>query len=333
MKNNIIPKVSIIIPIFNSEKYISKCLKNLVINNTDLIEIILVDDGSTDNSPKICDDFTKRYSFIKTVHTQNKGVAHARNVGLDFATGEWIAWVDSDDAVFNGYVEIITKLAKLNVADIYEFDYSLVSENITLNKKINFDSNKLSKISKKMAMLELPQYNRGNFLWCRLFKSALLKDLRFPENNNCEDAFLMIDIFERASVFYIYSDSLYQYYYHKNSLSHGNNIEKNAIFLRDWLLSYTRLTKKLGELGYKEAYIYSKGELLNIAYHVENGIDYNGIPDKGEYIKARKILNNYKYYLSKNNSYKLRFLLYIHKNMYWLYKDICNVVYKLKGNK
>lgn len=96
MKENII--LSIIIPVYNVEKYLCNCLDSIISNNNN-IEVILVDDGSTDSSAKICDDYSIKYKFIRSIHSKNYGVAHARNVGLRLAKGEWISWVDSDDMV------------------------------------------------------------------------------------------------------------------------------------------------------------------------------------------------------------------------------------------
>ena len=91
--------ISVIVPVYNVEKYLEKCLNSLVNQTYQNIEIIVVDDGSTDNSGRIADDFALKYDIIKVIHTKNGGLSAARNVGIENAGGEYIAFVDSDDWV------------------------------------------------------------------------------------------------------------------------------------------------------------------------------------------------------------------------------------------
>ena len=93
------PKVSIIVPVYNVEKYLDRCMESLLNQTLKDIEIILVDDGSPDNCPQMCDDYAKKDSRVKVVHKANAGLGYARNSGLDVATGEYVAFVDSDDYV------------------------------------------------------------------------------------------------------------------------------------------------------------------------------------------------------------------------------------------
>lgn len=97
-------KVSIIVPIYNVEKYLDRCMQSLLNQTLKEIEIVLVDDGSPDNCPKMCDEYAKKDSRVKVVHKQNAGLGYARNSGLENATGEYVAFVDSDDYVdINAY--------------------------------------------------------------------------------------------------------------------------------------------------------------------------------------------------------------------------------------
>ncbi len=97
-------KVSVIIPIFNQEKYLNRCVDSLISQDFDDYEIILVNDGSTDKTPQICDEYAEKYSFIKVIHKVNAGVSAARNSGIDSALGEYIMFVDSDDYVTENYI-------------------------------------------------------------------------------------------------------------------------------------------------------------------------------------------------------------------------------------
>lgn len=107
MKNDIL--ISIIVPVYNVDKYLSQCLNSLIISNMEEIEIILVDDGSTDRSGIICDEFANKYSFINVIHKRNEGLSSARNDGIKSARGKWISLIDSDDLVVKGYLNIIKK--------------------------------------------------------------------------------------------------------------------------------------------------------------------------------------------------------------------------------
>lgn len=117
-----IPKVSIIVPVYNVEKYLDRCMESLINQTLKEIEIILVDDGSPDNCPQMCDDYAKKDSRIKVVHKQNAGLGYARNSGLDVATGEYVAFVDSDDFVSLNTYEYCYNLATKERLDVVRFD-------------------------------------------------------------------------------------------------------------------------------------------------------------------------------------------------------------------
>ncbi len=114
----IIPKISIVVPIYEVEKYLENCINSLLVQTLDNIEIILVDDGSVDKSGMIADSYAGKYSFIKVVHQKNKGLGPARNTGMKIATGEYIGFVDSDDWVMPNMFEKLYIAAKENDADI-----------------------------------------------------------------------------------------------------------------------------------------------------------------------------------------------------------------------
>lgn len=128
--------LTIIIPVYNSEKYLSKCVHSIVdVQNNENIEIILIDDGSTDQSPYLCDLFSQKYKNIHVVHQQNKGVAAARNRGIENAQGEYIAWIDSDDHVSSHWLPSIIKCLQLYKPDVLIYDYFL-EYNGKLSKQI-----------------------------------------------------------------------------------------------------------------------------------------------------------------------------------------------------
>lgn len=322
--------LSLIIPVFNVEKYLPKCLSNLISKDMNDVEIILVDDGSTDNSSKICDFFGTKFNFIRVKHITNHGVAYARNVGLNLAQGEWVGWVDSDDTVFPGFINILKNLIYFDRnADIYKFGYQTgKTDDSLILKQRKFDKSKLKKETKENAMNDLPSHVFGNYLWCRIFKKKLFQDLRFPLNNNCEDAYLMVEVLEKAQNFYFYNDKLYYHFYHKNTLTTSNNKIKKCLQLKDWLDSNIRLTKKLKKFGYIKAYNYSKTQLLFISYTIVKKVKFEKLPDTELYFRADKILYNYKKYIKNKISFKWNIIFFLRRYFNPIYNMIIYIYYK-----
>ena len=116
-------KVSVIVPVYNVELYIDRCIQSIIQQTYKNLEIILVDDGSTDNCGKICDEYALKDERIKVIHSENRGVGVARNIGLDCSTGEYLAFVDSDDCMEMTLVEDCVCFSKDKDADIVIFDW------------------------------------------------------------------------------------------------------------------------------------------------------------------------------------------------------------------
>ena len=110
-----IMKISVIIPVYKSEKYLAYCLESVVNQNFNDFEVILVDDGSNDNSPQICDEYAMKYRFVKVIHTVNGGVVRARKIGLDNSIGDYIVFIDSDDFIEINYLSSIYNIVEMNI--------------------------------------------------------------------------------------------------------------------------------------------------------------------------------------------------------------------------
>lgn len=135
-----IPLISVIVPVYNAEKYLPKCLDSILAQTYKKLEIILVDDGSTDNSGKICDEYALKDSRIKIIHKQNGGVSSARNVALSVAKGEYIGFVDSDDYIDKDMYEYLLELISYSNADIarcyvYEFPPRISNTEVMMPKE------------------------------------------------------------------------------------------------------------------------------------------------------------------------------------------------------
>lgn len=178
-------KVSIIVPVYNVENYIDRCLKNLVNQTLKDIEIIVVNDGSTDDSKSIIDNYIEKYQ-IKYLEKENGGLSSARNFGLRYATGEYVAFLDSDDYVEKNMYEEMYKLAKNENSDMVECDFAWewdCLEKYEINKKIKKDIRK--KYKNKREMMKRPRV----VAWNKLIKRSIIEEnnIKFPEGLIYED--------------------------------------------------------------------------------------------------------------------------------------------------
>lgn len=208
--------ISIIIPIYNSEKYINECIDSLINQTYKNIEIILIDDGSTDSSYAICEAYQKKDNRIKLFKKDNGGQGSARNLGLQIATGDYIMFVDSDDAL-----ELNTILENYNILkpnpniDFLQFP---IYRNYYA-KDAFLDKGKESIYSKDNDFKKL-MLDESIITWIvcdKIFKKELLKDHLFPEDMIYEDNYFMIDLCDKLNCIYISEKGIYYYYKRQNS--------------------------------------------------------------------------------------------------------------------
>ena len=131
-------KISVIVPIYNVEKYLEKCINSIVFQTYKNIEILLIDDGSTDKSSYICEEWKKRDSRINVVHKANGGLSDARNCGLNIASGEYVCFIDSDDYIENDYIEKLYKILIENKLRVSQCGINYINENDKKLKQIVF---------------------------------------------------------------------------------------------------------------------------------------------------------------------------------------------------
>lgn len=199
-------KISIIVPVYNSEKYLDKCLDTLCNQTLKKIEIIMVNDGSTDNSENIIKDRVKKDSRIKLYNKKNGGQASARNLGLTKATGEYIAFIDSDDYIEFDFCEKLYNVAKKNNSDIVCFDYFITKDDKDEYNKILND--------KKTGSISLQDYIFSGAGPCnKIYRNIFLKksNFKFPEGIIYED-FASVPALAKykPNVFYL-NEALFHY--------------------------------------------------------------------------------------------------------------------------
>lgn len=206
--------ISIIVPIYNVEKYLERCIITLVNQSYKNIEIILVCDGSPDKSGEICDKWSKKDNRIKVIHKENGGLSDARNKGLDIAKGNYICFVDSDDYVHKDYVKV---LYELNLK--YNADISVCGN---YNVKGNEDYTvKLPKGNDFVSSAEDFLYKKKHFYcvaWGKLYKRKIFNNIRYPKGKIHEDVAVVHRILYEAKNIAVTDLKLYYYFVNENSI-------------------------------------------------------------------------------------------------------------------
>lgn len=224
------PKISVIVPVYNVENYINRCIDSIINQTFTDLEIILINDGSLDNSGKICDEYLEIDERIKVVHKENGGLSSARNSGLELATGEFIGFVDSDDYIKNDMYEQLLVACNINSADISMCGRYNVSEIGELNQLFSLDRQEIW--SSKVAIENLLTWNNIDSSVCdKLFYHKLFDHIRFPLGKYNEDIFVMVKILFEANKIVHIGLSKYYYYHRSNSITTEKFSEKKLDLL------------------------------------------------------------------------------------------------------
>lgn len=220
--------ISVIVPAYNAEKTIEKCLGSITFQNYKNLEIIVVNDGSKDSTEKIVHDLALKDTRIKLISVPNGGVSYARNNGLEHVTGDYVTFVDADDTIEPDMYEHL-----IGLFDKYDVDIAHCSYNtITLEGKVvpvgNVGKEILQSTDEAVDSLITGKYFSGG-LWNKLYKSALLSGLKFNENIKInEDVLMNFEIFQKANTS-VYSDkALYNYFQYETSATHTANSLKSS---------------------------------------------------------------------------------------------------------
>ena len=216
--------VSVIIPVYNTEKYLKRCVESVLRQTYTNLEIILVDDGSPDKSGEICDELASKDARISVVHKENGGLSSSRNAGIDFSHGEFICFVDSDDYIENDYVMTLYNLIEKHNADLAKINYAEVttdnySEKSKCEKEVLFLGKEV-----EYAYLALKVDSACVFL----YRKELIGNTRFELGKTSEDIPFNFEIFRKAKKFVYLPVNKYYYFYNINSISNGS-LDKNMM--------------------------------------------------------------------------------------------------------
>jgi glycosyltransferase involved in cell wall biosynthesis len=211
--------ISVIVPVYNVENFLPRCVDSLLRQTYTNIEIILINDGSTDQSGVICDVYGKKDARVKVFHQENKGLSGARNAGVFFAKGDYVAFVDSDDFIADTMLERLYNLLVQNNCDIAQCRYLKFDD----DKKIKLaqNTNYKTEISDSCGFLKeffLSSDINNTVVWNKLYKSELVFNLPFIEGKTNEDEFWTYKVFAAAKNIVVTNEELYYYYQRPDSI-------------------------------------------------------------------------------------------------------------------
>lgn len=211
--------VSVIVPIYKVEDCLDKCIQSIINQTYKSLEIILVDDGSPDTCPQICDKWANLDNRIKVIHKENGGLSDARNFGIRKAGGEFICFVDSDDIIDSHYVEYLYNALTRTESDIAICNFEKFENDIEITA-INNESENVQIFNKKELLNKLFEKNNIHFItaWSKLYKKELFNDLEFDKGKLHEDEFLVHKIFDICAKAVYVPLALYKYFERQGSI-------------------------------------------------------------------------------------------------------------------
>lgn len=239
--------ISVIIPIFNRIDYLNKSVDSVLEQKNVNIELILIDDGSTDGSSDVIDSYAARLKNVVAIHQPNQGLSAARNAGLDICKGKYIFFLDSDDYIENGALLRLLKIITENDTDIVIGKYSRYLENGTLEYENHIPDNLKNKVLDKRELLSL-MYIENSYLWCvawgKLYRREVFDNIRFPVGKASEDEFIMPQILEKIKSIYLLDEELYHQTLSANSIVRSSITVKKLdateaiLYMIDYLIEH-----------------------------------------------------------------------------------------------
>lgn len=321
--------VSIIVPVYNVEQYLDKCVRSLIGQTYNNLEIVLVDDGSTDGSARMCDDYARIDKRVKVVHKVNGGLSSARNAGLDDITGDYVCFVDGDDYLQENAIETLLATIKSKSVSICLMKSNIVdSEYNVINKKTGTMA--ISNISSEKYLKKMLCREVSEGVCDKMFYAVLLKTIRFDESKLNEDFLFLTSVllkdFSVASIDY-YG---YNYYQRANSITNrrfGKSVSDavyNAVEVKDIIASC-----KKDLIPYAGAYAAYQARAAIIA------MPPNEYKTNKQFVKyCNNVIKNNKKFIT-GSFMKRKDKLFCYLNIFWpcLAKTVAERVLKKKERK
>lgn len=311
--------VSIVVPIYNVEQYLEKCVESICRQTYENLEIILVNDGSPDHCGQMCEEYAKKDNRIKVIHKKNGGLSDARNSGVKLATGKYLLFVDSDDYIAKDLVEKTAAIAEKNNCDMVLYDYYYVEpDNVEIRSTI-VPANKVISLEQEHTLL-LAATSACAKLFNREF--YVKANCPFPQGIYFEDLATTSIFFMRAKRVFYLKEPLYYYINRENSIMTGKNFEKSS---HDKLVALEHILSAYKKEGKYEEYRQELEYLVFANEYFEPSKVLALAGEDGEYLeKYRKYMyetfpdiHNNKYVKNMGKKDKIHLWILDHKQ-YWM---------------
>lgn len=231
------PLISVIVPVYKVELYLSRCVDSIIDQSYENLEIILVDDGSPDNCGKICDEYAKRDNRIKVIHKENGGLSSARNAGLSIVSGDYIGFIDSDDWIETDMFKSLVDVAERENADIVQCGFQAVLNDGTVKRKYSFDKECYN--NSDILSAYFLQTKIHVVVWNKLYRSYLFDSIRMVEGRLHEDTMVSFELILRTKKFFSITNIYYNYLQRDTSIVGSSFSPKklDAIFAGNYVLN------------------------------------------------------------------------------------------------
>lgn len=323
--------ISIIVPVYNVCEYLETCIKSIIFQDYKNLEIILVDDGSTDSSGLICDKYKDIDERIKVIHKENGGLSDARNVGIKFSSGKYIGFVDSDDWVSKSMYSTLIKMCQENKASIAVCERILVEPNYIIND----GKSEQILVTDTNEALDILYKNKKYYshAWNKLYKREIFENLEFPKGKTFEDIRIMHEVFSKAERIVFIDKGLYYYRCRENSIARVNNYE----MWRSYFDAYVQRGNSKFTKG-REKYLYSN--LLEVAEYLKSVDDkpkeYSGFMINKKLMKFFSLSFGIKILVRTFIVCYIPFLIIVYKKIKkneWLKRIIIKLINYIKTNR
>ena len=320
-------KVSVIIPAYNAEKYLRECLDSVLKQTHKDVELVIINDGSKDETKNILDEYKSKYSHVQVIHTENGGVSRARNIGLDNATGEYIMFLDSDDLLVANAIEILLHDLKDNDADIAA---GLMSSEVN-NNAISCEGTEVVVWSDTGGLEKSLEDNPFTYSSCaKIFKKQVLGQVRFVEGRKIhEDSYFVFCALINQPTVVMRDVYIYKYRANENSASHAAFSEKYFDILYFANEKYKTIEEMYPHLLDKAKNMLVKSNIAMLQCLLNtNDKKYKKITREC----IREVKKNKKYFIPSYSGDKKRFLIIVY-HCYWIFKLLYRIKYAKRVKK
>ncbi|RSX51148.1 glycosyltransferase family 2 protein [Bifidobacterium callimiconis] len=267
------PLVSVIVPVYKVERQLDRCVTSLIGQSYRNLEIILVDDGSPDGCPQKCDEWASKDPRVSVIHQSNGGLSAARNTGIDAMTGEYVAFVDSDDYVEPDYIRLMLEAAQANNAEVVICSIHQEDDQTVASPDNHTITDHVTTLSGRACLARLGGDTVADYVtaWNKLYAARLWKTIRFPVGKLHEDEFTTYRILAECATVVLVPDSLYHYVQNAGSIMHTEYSIRNLDRIEAWAQRLRFYRKR----GYTELYAVTFNLITWDMPHAVKSLDWN----------------------------------------------------------